>query len=128
MRGSSHAVPPSSGTRRATAISASDLADRVARAEEWRSYISVVVETFQPWLIGPSEVRLRHLDVGEEDLVEVVVPGRVSTSGRTLTPGVVMSDQQTADALVLGRVGIGADEQDDPVGVRARPRSTPSGR
>jgi hypothetical protein len=21
--------------------------------EEWRSYISVVVETFQPWLIGP---------------------------------------------------------------------------
>jgi hypothetical protein len=43
--------------------------------------MSVVVETFHPWFTG-EQVRLRHDDVREEGLVEVMVPV-IRTSGRT---------------------------------------------
>ena len=54
IHGCSHAGRPSIGTRRASAISRAIWAVWLRPPAEWRSYISVVVETFQPWLTGPS--------------------------------------------------------------------------
>ena len=54
MRGSSQAVPPSRGSRRATEMRSRTWPIGLRAPEEWRSYISVVVETFQPAFSGPS--------------------------------------------------------------------------
>ena len=68
----------------------------------------------------PEQVRLRYDDVREEDLVEVVVPRHQHERTHADTRR-RHRDEQAADPLVLRRVGIRSDEQDDPVGeVRAR--------
>ena len=69
-----------------------------------------------------DQVLGRHLDVVEEHLVEVEVVGRHDRAERPAgQAGAVGRDHQGADALVLGRVGVGADEGEDDVGV-VRPR------
>src|SRR5262245_1734093 len=69
-----------------------------------------------------DEVLGRHLDVVEEHLVEVEVVGPDDRPERPPgQPRAVGRDHQATDALVLGRLGIGADEGQDHVGV-VRPR------
>src|SRR5438093_6161421 len=118
--GFSHAGRPSIATCRASAISRAICAVWLRPPAEWRSYMSVVVETFQPLVDRPEQVRLRHGHVGEEDLVEVMVAGhqdeRPHGDSRRRH-----RDEEAADPLVLRRIRARADQQDDPVReVRAR--------
>ena len=84
-----------------------------------RSWPSEPLATPQPPLSGPTRFSAGTRDVGEEDLVEVqVLLHRTCrrTAGRP-RPGSVGRDDQHADALVLGRVGVGAHEGQQEVGV-----------
>ena len=66
----------------------------------------------------PDQVLGGHPDVGQEDLVEVEVVAVVHARERPAGhPGRVGGNQQCADPLVFGRVGIGADEGEQHVGV-----------
>ena len=80
-----------------------------------RSYMSVVMASYQPSLTVPTRFAFGHRHVHEEDLVEVPVAvhqdERAHRDARRLHV-----DQEVADAAVLGRGGIGAHEQEDPVG------------
>ena len=75
----------------------------------------------------PEQVRVGHDHVGEEHLVEVMVPGQQHERAHR-DAGRAHRHQEAADALVLGHIGIRPREQDDPVARSARPRSTPSAR
>jgi hypothetical protein len=76
--------------------------------------LSWFVIRFQP-LFAADDVRRRHPHV-------VVVTALMSwlesrLSGSTVMPGVFLVDDDHRDALVLGRVGIGADREPAVVGV-----------
>ena len=66
----------------------------------------------------PDQILGGHLDIGQEDLVEVevvaVVHARERPAGHA---GGIGRNQQRADPLVFRCVGIGADEREDDVGV-----------
>ena len=67
-----------------------------------------------------EEVLLRHLDIFEKDLVEAFFPRHLDQRPHA-DAGTVHIHQQVADALVFGRFGVGAHQQDAPVGaVRTR--------
>ncbi len=85
-----------------------------------RSNIRVVIATFQPSFSGADQVLLRHRDIFEKHLVEMPMAvqqhQRAHGDARRLHV-----DQQIADAVMLGRFGIGAHQQKAPIGeMRAR--------
>ena len=61
ITGLSHAVAPSCGTDLASAMRRATWASGLRAPDECRSCIKVVVETFQPWLSGPSMFALGTL-------------------------------------------------------------------
>ena len=75
----------------------------------------------------PDDIFLGYADVLEEDLVETALAGHLGQRPHR-DAGRFHVDQQVADALVLGRVGIGADEQKNPCRRDARRRSRLSDR
>ena len=80
-----------------------------------RSLASVVFATRQPSCSGPMRLLDRHLDVVEEDLVELALPGDLAQRA-DLDARRVHRDREHRDALVVRRVRVGADERDAPVG------------
>ncbi len=76
--------------------------------------------TCQPPPISPIRFSQRHLDVCEEDLVELRVPGDLSQRAH-LDPGCMHVDDHVGQPVVTLRAGVGAGEQDAEVGhVRVR--------
>ena len=71
---------------------------------------------FPSFILRPDEIFLRHLDVVEEDLVEVAMAVHQDQRPHRDT-GAFHVNQQVADTLVLGRFRIGAREHEDTVGV-----------
>ena len=69
----------------------------------------------------------RDADVVEVDLAEVLVVGHVA-DGDDADAGRGHVDDELGQALVLGRVGVGAGDEVAPLGLRRRPRSRSSGR
>ncbi len=67
-----------------------------------------------PDLAQPAGVGYRH--VGEEDLVELGLAGELAQRA-DLDPGRVHVQHEIGKARVLGHVGVGAGEQQGPVGV-----------
>ena len=63
--------------------------------------------------------------VVEEDLVEVGVPVHLDQRA-DLDAGLVHLDGERGDAGVLGRIGIGARQQEPPLGVVRPAATTPS--
>ena len=63
-----------------------------------RSCSSVVIATCQPWPSSPSRFVDRHLDVGEEDLVELRLAGDLAQRAH-LDAGRVHVDDQVREAL-----------------------------
>src|SRR5439155_599172 len=104
MRGSSHAVCPSTGSRRATAMRSRTWPTGLRAPDEWRSYISVVVETFQPAFSGPSSWLFGTITSVKNTSLKWWWPV-ASTSGRTLTPGALMSTSRHEMPLCLGTLG-----------------------
>ena len=80
-----------------------------------RSYISVVRPTAQPLLTSPSTWRSCTRTLSKKTSLNSASPV-ICLSGFTVTPGVLHVEQEVRDALVLGRVGIGAGQQHHPVG------------
>ena len=72
-------------------------------------------------------VRVGDARAVEEDLVELDLAGDLAQRSH-LDAGLVHVEQEVGDALVLGRVGIGARQQDREVGDVRPTWSTPSGR
>ena len=63
-----------------------------------------------------DEVLGRHADVVEEHLVERVRAGHLDDRAGSSMPGQVHRADEVRDALVLGRVGIGAGDEDAEAG------------
>jgi len=84
--------------------------------------MSVVIATCQPSFSRPNEVGARDADVLEEYLVELGVARHLDERTHR-DPGAPHVDQQVGDAEVLPRRGVGAAQQDAPVGAvrEARP-------
>ncbi len=80
-----------------------------------RSLASVVLATRHPSCSRADEVLDRDLDVVEEDLVELALPGDLAQRSDLHALG-VHRDREHRDALVRRRVGVGPHERDAPVG------------
>src|SRR4029453_19389532 len=72
--------------------------------EAWRSYMRGVVETFQPWLTGPSSRLFGTSTSVKKTSLKWWWPV-ASTSGRTLTPGDRRSTSRQLMPLCLGTLG-----------------------
>ena len=81
-----------------------------------RSNISVVIATCQPWFFSPTRFFFGTRTSSKKTSLKPLLPV-ICTSGRDRHPGAVHIDHQVADSLMLGRVGIGAHQQEDPVGI-----------
>ena len=92
-----------------------------------RSLARVVWATCQPSPTSPSTLAAGIRTSSRNTSLKWASPV-IWRSGRMSMPGVRHVDEEVGDALVLGRVGIGAGEQDAPLGAVRRRRSTPSGR
>ena len=108
----------------ASAISLLDLRPRAppvsAKPSVPRSCSSVVIATCQPPPISPSDVLDRHLDVREEDLVELGLAGDLAQRPH-LDAGRVHVDEQVRQPGVALAVRVAARDEDAPVGdVRER--------
>src|SRR5215469_6014487 len=79
-----------------------------------RSNINVVIATFQPSFSGPTRFSLGTATSAKNTALKWRWP-LSSTSGRTVIPGVFMSTSRVADAVMLRRAGVGADQQEAPV-------------
>ena len=85
-----------------------------------RSCSSVVIATCQPPPISPSTFSCGHLDVREEDLVELRLAGDLAQRPH-LDPGRLHVHDQVGEPVVPLRVGVAAGEEDAEVGdVRER--------
>ena len=87
----------------------------IVAAASPRSKPSSVIATAQPLLTPPTTSSFGHDGVGVEDLVELALAGD-HLDRPHLDAGLAHVDEQERDALVLGRVGIGAGEREDVVG------------
>ncbi len=84
-----------------------------------RSFISVVMDTPQPWPDRAEALRVGHAHVGEVHLVEIRGAGHLLDAA-DLDAGGVHVEEEKGEALVLGRPGIAPGDDDAPVGeVRA---------
>ena len=81
-----------------------------------RSKPSVVIATFQPLLTPPTTFSAGQRTSVKKTSLNSAEPSGC-TIGRTSTPGLLHRHEEVADALVLRRVGVGAGEQEDVVGV-----------
>ena len=80
-----------------------------------RSKSSATARWYQPAVGFADDVGLRDADILEEDLVEAVALGHVDQRSHG-NAGRVHAHHEHRDALVLGRVRVGASGEPAPVG------------
>ena len=81
-----------------------------------RSAPSVACATCHPAFSAPTRLAAGIVDVVEEDLAEVRIPDRVADRPH-LDSGRRHVQQEVRNALALGGIGVGAGQQQAPVGV-----------
>ena len=90
-------------------------ARRHRRRTPERSNISVVIATCHPWFFSPTRFFFGTRTSSKKTSLKPRVAGHLHQRPNGHA-GAVHVDQQIADALVLGRVGIGAHQQENQVG------------